>query len=314
MPIRFHCKRCHQLLGIATRKAGSVVECPKCGISQVVPSEEAAAAAMAMDHFAKTHETVETPADLVVYDDQPSAIETPPAPTAEKVAAATSEPTPPSKPPARTALQEPGEPVPGGMILFPRRSFYVQGVLLLVLAAVFFGAGYLIGRGDANYHQQAEEEAAAKERILVEGRVAYSPSSEQLVGDQGAVIIALPDGEYPEKTMLIQGIRPQDPPPGENQKTVRTIADLGGVYTRADASGAFSLVVPDQGKYHLLVISAHAARPDGSLIDEFDLSEMEQYFKLAEHLVNRFKYRWTTEEIHIGFNPIEIEFGLDRRP
>jgi hypothetical protein len=30
MPIRFYCCFCHQLLGIATRKAGTVIECPTC--------------------------------------------------------------------------------------------------------------------------------------------------------------------------------------------------------------------------------------------------------------------------------------------
>ena len=48
MPIRFYCQRCRQLLSIATRKSGTEIECPKCGLPQQVPSEEAAQAAMAM--------------------------------------------------------------------------------------------------------------------------------------------------------------------------------------------------------------------------------------------------------------------------
>jgi hypothetical protein len=38
MPIRFRCCYCNQLLGIARRKAGSVIECPNCHGQVGVPS------------------------------------------------------------------------------------------------------------------------------------------------------------------------------------------------------------------------------------------------------------------------------------
>jgi hypothetical protein len=38
MPIRFRCAYCNQLLGIARRKAGTVVRCPTCAGHIVVPS------------------------------------------------------------------------------------------------------------------------------------------------------------------------------------------------------------------------------------------------------------------------------------
>jgi DNA-directed RNA polymerase subunit RPC12/RpoP len=40
MPIRFRCAYCNQLLGIARRKAGTVVRCPGCAGQVVVPSLE----------------------------------------------------------------------------------------------------------------------------------------------------------------------------------------------------------------------------------------------------------------------------------
>ena len=39
MPIQFRCGSCNQLLGIATRKAGHVVNCPTCGNKTVVPRQ-----------------------------------------------------------------------------------------------------------------------------------------------------------------------------------------------------------------------------------------------------------------------------------
>jgi DNA-directed RNA polymerase subunit RPC12/RpoP len=41
MPIRFRCVYCNQLLGIARRKAGTVVNCPHCGERLIVPTPEA---------------------------------------------------------------------------------------------------------------------------------------------------------------------------------------------------------------------------------------------------------------------------------
>ncbi len=42
MPIRFRCAYCNQLLGIARRKAGTVVRCPTCAGQVVVPAADAA--------------------------------------------------------------------------------------------------------------------------------------------------------------------------------------------------------------------------------------------------------------------------------
>ena len=324
MPIRFHCNRCQQLLGISSRKAGSEIQCPKCGITQVVPSQEAAAAALAMTQFAKTDLVTDNAADLVVYDDQPSVIETPRPRSQESAAGRAAAPSAKqavgtrktsasaaSVPPAAETAPPAGRPVPQGMILFPRRSYYVQGFLFVILAAAAFGAGYLIGRGDATVEKQIEQEQAVKERILIEGKLVYEPGAGQIAGDKGAVIVALPDEKYPQKTLPIQGIRPQDPPPAESQRTVRMIRQLGGAYARANVQGDFSMVVSQQGKYRLLIISSHASRPRGVKLDEFDLAEMEKYFELADHLVNRFKYRWELNEINIGSDEIEVNFGRD---
>jgi hypothetical protein len=42
MPIRFRCAYCNQLMGIAKRKAGQVVTCPKCAGQVVVPAPDPA--------------------------------------------------------------------------------------------------------------------------------------------------------------------------------------------------------------------------------------------------------------------------------
>jgi phage FluMu protein Com len=42
MPVRFRCKHCNQLLGIARRKIGTEVRCPECRKMVVVPAVDAA--------------------------------------------------------------------------------------------------------------------------------------------------------------------------------------------------------------------------------------------------------------------------------
>lgn len=47
MPIQFRCASCQQLLGIARRKAGKVVDCPTCGSKTLVPPESVLGTAVA---------------------------------------------------------------------------------------------------------------------------------------------------------------------------------------------------------------------------------------------------------------------------
>lgn len=42
MPVRFRCAYCNQLLGIARRKAGTVVRCPTCAGQVIVPPQDIA--------------------------------------------------------------------------------------------------------------------------------------------------------------------------------------------------------------------------------------------------------------------------------
>lgn len=308
MPIRFRCKRCRQLLGIASRKAGSDIECPKCGISQAVPAEEAASAALAMDQLAKTQVAFETASDLVVYDDQPAAIETPrprPAQPAGQRSAPTASGVPiPDAPPLPPADQ-PGRPVPRGMILFPRRILYVQGLLLLIVGLAAFALGYFIGRGDANYKLMVQQEEASREHIS--GKLVYDQGGGKLVGDRGAVVIALPDGVV-RKKVSFDGIRPQDPELSEPRRSVRLIRELGGEYTRAKPSGDFDMVVPDKGSYHLLIISGNTTRPRETPIHEVDFSEIDEYFTDPQALIGQYEYRWLSIEVNAGLGPIEVQF------
>lgn len=51
MPIRFRCPHCSKLLGIATRKAGTAITCPKCEQSVTVPQPGDAAPGGELDEI-----------------------------------------------------------------------------------------------------------------------------------------------------------------------------------------------------------------------------------------------------------------------
>ncbi len=308
MSIRFRCHRCRRLLGIASRKAGSRIQCPKCGVSQAVPSEEAAAAALAMDQFAKAQENFDSVSDLVVFEDEPSAIETSRPRVTETAQPSTSQGTSSVAPPVQFSA-EPGRPVPPGMILFPRRTVYVQGILFVVIALAAFASGYFIGRGDASRKLQVERKKAQMEKVLVEGKLTYNPGAGQRVGDEGAAIIALPQGKPIDRKIPFEGLRPQDPVHSEPRQSARLIGKLGGGFARADTAGDFHLLAPDKGKYFFLIISKNTNRQAEAQIDEIDLSAMAEYFTDARALIGRCKYRWSEAEVNAGFSPIEHDFG-----
>ena len=310
MPIRFRCKKCRQILGIATRKAGTEIGCPKCGVSQVVPSEEAALAALAMDQFATPPETAGAFSELVVYDDEPKVIESPRfhrGKTAGTPRRGTSDSS-------DTIVPLPGEPVPCDMILYSRRTLYTHGVLFAVLTVAAFALGYLIGRTAKVSEVQQEQAEAARQAVTIEGTLTYQTGGGTVQADQDAVIIVLPETKKPwEKKILVQDIGPGSPLPGEEPDkvpaAVREIGKLGGAYARADDKGEFSVVVPDQGDYFVLLISAHARRPPRSQIHQLHLERLGYYFTMPEGLIGTYAYDWKPTLVNVGLNPIKHTFG-----
>ena len=105
--------------------------------------EEAAAAAIAMDQFANNREAIDDPSSVVVYEDEPAAIDMDglnapqnSGPDAQARNATFARPR---------VRGETGPAVPERMILYPRRTLYVQGLLLLIVAVVALGSGYFSG-------------------------------------------------------------------------------------------------------------------------------------------------------------------------
>lgn len=171
MPIRFRCPHCNQLLGIARRKAGTLVSCPTCQRNVLVPAEDAGwaengppaaeppapAPVQAPGPLpAPAPAPVPSPA-LFERDDfdvllrpQPSLAGDVPRPAPAPVPARGPDVGPQLLPPPPLPEQAPvwppaPLPLPAGLVLSPTRAT-VLTVIVILLLAVAFGAGLLVGR------------------------------------------------------------------------------------------------------------------------------------------------------------------------
>ncbi|MFO0878657.1 MAG: hypothetical protein U0840_15050 [Gemmataceae bacterium] len=169
MPIRFRCRHCDQLLGIARRKAGSQVHCPTCRNPVDVPYEDEPSRVEEPD-VVPMQEPGQPP-PLFERDDfedllqgglpsqelgrtQGSAVRTPPPATRASPAVPPPPPrTAPSAPPpfvetswsAPQMQQAEVAPTPAGLVLSPAGATVLTVVMILLLA-VAFALGLIVGR------------------------------------------------------------------------------------------------------------------------------------------------------------------------
>ncbi len=309
MAIRFLCRECRQLLSIASRKAGTVIECPKCAAVQVVPDEETAEAAR--EPLFSRHAPGETGVDLADESQGLGVVDRPVEMTASgpplPIPVAASDPPP-------VPVMDIGSSLPSDWILFRRHTIYVQGILFVLVAFVSLGLGVAIGRVSTYLGPVRGSVLASGDepgQVLVEGRLCYDLGDGRLAGDQDSVLLFVPSNQKPAELIPIRGLRPQDPAPAASHRGLRRVEELGGGYARADATGGFHAVLPHGGKYYLLLISRHVNRPTDAFIDEVDREQIGKYFSRAEDLIGRSKYRWTLETFRSGGPAVMYNFGRE---
>jgi len=315
MAIRFLCRRCRQLLAIATRKAGSEIHCPKCGESQLVPTQETAngLAPPEPDSAAAIESMVVSSWLQEPQEDNPSLappVVVPPVhcdEPAEETSQAIALPRPVIFEPVETPA--PVRPIvdesqaslaPPGMVLLRRRTIHLQAVFFLLLAAGLFALGYYAGT-QAQGPRPATGPVAASALAaptMVEGQVIFESPEGRLLGDAGATVIALPEGKLPKTPLMLS----------TQQANAAPLHDLGGAQVRADVKGQFSLLLRP-GNYRILFISAHARRAAGREIDEADLGEIRRYIAASQTLIGPFKYAWGVHPIGPALPPPNHDFG-----
>ncbi len=155
MPVRFLCPACHQLLGIASRKIGAQVNCPKCQAAIIVPDPKESAGADDAQFEPTVFEDALSEIVETELADPPITADGTSQRVAIKPAPARKTPPPMTEPSAnptrqgtstgaRTDAADLGVTNPA-MVMIPRRMLYIQAALIAGVALVFFLAGLWIG-------------------------------------------------------------------------------------------------------------------------------------------------------------------------
>jgi hypothetical protein len=318
MPVLFNCQQCHQPIRASRRKGGTVVACPQCGQSNLVPTAPIDTAATAPAALANAEGMFHAGAGG--FDDIPELIA--PSMAAAVVPPPVFAPVPPQGVPVGMPPVAPTSTRRGAgtsrasvrdedaLLVISRGGVYALGALLLVVALVFLSAGYWIGRGQA---VSARIDDATSETggnpVVFEGNLSYVVSPGQIKPDVEAVVIAVPFDKRPDEKLASRGLRSTDTGNIDATPAAAALHALGGACTRADAEGDFPLVVPRPGKYFLLVISKHAKREASRSIEFDDLRVMSDYFMRPADLVGPYRYDWSVHEL-VGAPPrFTHEFG-----
>lgn len=281
MPIQFRCPHCHQRLSAPTRKSGQRLTCPKCHESIAVPVAKGTENESASHQPSSPPPAAGKPSDAIAQPAPSNA----PAPDAPVTVA------PPSEAPQVLSFPLAGSATrgsdPGRWIGVSRQAVFLQGVLLVVVAIIFFVLGMSIGRQASGPRRTAPEGP-----VDLRGSVSYRSDGRERP-DSGAVIILLPKDARPAEKLPADGLRPGEPKPSDLHPSVAAIRRWGGDYVRSDASGRFHLRAPHGGEFFLLVISAHADR-NGKRPELEHLAQIGRFFLPAVDLLGERAYEWRT--------------------
>jgi len=153
MPIRFRCQHCQQLMGISRRKAGTEVRCPKCAQSVLVTSKDEVPATPAREHEAAKPAEPRRPGALFEHGDFDEVLrgtdELAPRIARPAPGGGLLEHKPPSREPEPARTGQPSlvsQMIPPNGIYISSRRATLLAVAGIVLLAVAFGAGLLVGR------------------------------------------------------------------------------------------------------------------------------------------------------------------------
>jgi phage FluMu protein Com len=141
MPIRFRCVYCNQLMGIARRKAASVVRCPKCQGQVVVPTPEGMESSEAADAEDKKDNVFEqSDFSKFLSEGTPAPLES----SGHQVSSAAPKAMKPAPQVHAPMMPETGALARG--IFFTPGTLTLLGVLVVLLLGVAFFFGLLLGR------------------------------------------------------------------------------------------------------------------------------------------------------------------------
>lgn len=200
------------------------------------------------------------------------------------------------------------------MVLVKRSALYVQAVLLLVMGAMGFALGYVLGQARGGRVESSTAESKAEvPPVVVQGTLSYEKAPGELAGDADAVALALPVDLQPDVRFQARGLRPDDRWERDRTPGLDAIMRLGGDYARANEEGLVELTVRKPGNYYLLLISKHADRRPGDGVRPRDATELAAYFESPVELLGTKKYDWSVQHFSGTPSPFSHSFGKDEQ-
>lgn len=284
------------------------------------PSAEAIAASALLDR----EETAGLIPEFIVYDELPvtdysdiDTILTAPA-TAAAVrsgqVAAVATATPAGPLPVGTVVASPagsastragtaarGVVVPSHQMLLSKGLIVAALAIAVGLIGVAFALGFYLGRGQAEANPKVVPTVRLTDNVSIDGRLVYQSGPGKVVGDQGAVVLFLPEGAYPASVLPAEHFRPQELAGPGARDAIDKIKEAGCGYGRTDSDGQFVLSVPKPGRYHRLFISHLCQRSPRENIDVALRSLLAKYFDDPDALLGNLKYFHEVATIDAGF-------------
>lgn len=332
MPIKFRCDDCRQLLGIARRKAGTEVNCPRCGKILVVPPEDQ------VDEGDDSPEPAEssTPA-LLERDDFDALLSAPQrvrVPVAQKAEAE----------PARNGgvglaidRSTPIVSTEGPMPFTQRQreklrtSPAVKPWQLAALAVVSLLGAFLLGivvgrevfpdcgsapasaRNVAAFEElnpqeplkQAENKPEPAKAVVDDsemakliGNITYKQDGQERP-DEGSVVLIFDSKERPERKFDVRGLRPSDKGQA-GQPGVDQLRRFGGQIAYVDSNGQCQTASNKTGYHWVLILSNHLQLPPGHEIYTTDQTILRRYFTDIDALIENRQYFLLNRDLQIN--------------
>ncbi|MEC9092563.1 MAG: hypothetical protein VX438_07660 [Planctomycetota bacterium] len=154
----------------------------------------------------------------------------------------------------------------------PRRMVYIQGVLLGIVAVLFFLLGLMVGsKADSAKGSQANNRSLVKGRVFVGNEIA----------DEGAVVFLFPSKLRPAGRFETEELVPGRSFTSGNPE-VRLIRNFGGNVSTVNQAGQFEMLVQSNREYVLFVVSANSKRTRD--LDSDYHSNVGHYFTSLDHL------------------------------
>ena len=309
MPIRFFCDHCRQLLKIGTSKMGSVVNCPRCNKSVIVPPSSVPQAEQLYQMMKKKRAEEQAapppPANIIQEPNQPESAWDELGGNVDdddlnrwidelwKTAPAQQESCPELYPTLQTnpladleialvTLQRQHKFTVACLYVAPVIALFV-GIISGVIVYAFFAPPSL------PVQYQADNAAGAN---MVAGTFYYCNEHGERRADVDAVIIGLPLDRPMTQLLSCTGLAPGS---AADNDTVQLIHEMGGMYAQADASGSFTLQYQQGVRYFVVLISAHQQR-SGEMKPSV-LQELRRYFRnpemFGENSLMIDEYEWT---------------------